>query len=164
VRRADGFCVFARDGIYEENGKPTIVFRHGEVFARHGTTNERWKQSDIDRIRHRIASTMKEAWWAEREEDQRRRDATARGAQDVIRGPVTNFTWRVGGDTFNAATLELFRANDDIPLRRLFNEAHADASALVADGGDLDELGTIVGRGYLRSGTGHQLRPARLVP
>jgi hypothetical protein len=37
----DGFCVFTRDGVYEDGGKPVIVFRKGDVFARHGTRSEK---------------------------------------------------------------------------------------------------------------------------
>ena len=143
--RPDGFCVFAADGIYKEDGKDVFVFRKGDVFARHGTTNERWNQADIDRIRQRMVSSLKESWWAEREEDQHRREAITRGAAQVVTAPLANYTWHVDVETFEAATLELFRANDDIPLRRLLNEAAADASAL-ADSGDIDELTTIVGR------------------
>ena len=144
--RPDGFCVFAADGTYhDEKGREVFVFRKGEVFARHGTTNERWSQADIDRIRHRMVSSLKEAWWAERGEDQRRREAITRGVAQVVAGPLANYTWHVDAETFEAATLELFRANDDIPLRRLLNEAAAEASGL-ADAGDIDELTTIIGR------------------
>lgn len=145
VPRPDGFCVFVKDGTYDdERGKQT-VFRQGEVFARHGTSNERWRQSDVDRIRQSMASTLKESWWAEREEDQRRREGITQGAQQVIYGPVTSYTWHIDAATFDAATLELFRANDDIPLRRLLNEASADATEAVA-AGDIDELTTIIAR------------------
>lgn len=144
--RPDGFCVFVKDGTYDdEKGRKQTVFRQGEVFARHGTSNERWRQSDVDRIRQNMASTLKESWWAEREEDQRRREGVTHGAQQVIYGPVTNYTWHIDAATFDAATLELFRANDDIPLRRLLNEASADATEAVA-AGDIDELTTIIAR------------------
>ena len=145
VARPDGFCVIAKDGTFQDGGKTKTVFRHGEVFARHGTTSERWKQSDIDRIRRHMVSTMKEAWRAEREEDLRHREAVAQGTARVVSGPLTNYTWRIDAETFDAATLELFRANDDIPLRRLLNEAVAEASALV-ESGDIDDVATIVGR------------------
>ena len=138
--------MFARDGTYDDvAGNPQIVFRQGEVFARHGTTNERWNQADIERVRKHIATAMKEAWWAEREEDQRRREAIAQGSAQVVARPLTNFTWRVDAATFDAATLELLRSNDDIPIRRLLNEAVADAGIAVR-AGDFDDLTTIISR------------------
>jgi hypothetical protein len=145
VPRADGFCVFGADGTYDDNNRQVFVFRKGDVFARHGTVNERWNQADIARIRSNMATSLKESWWADREEDQRRRDAIAQGAAQVVASPLANYTWRVDAPTFDAATLELFRSNDDIPLRRLLNDAASDAGAL-ADSGDIDELTTIIGR------------------
>lgn len=145
VPRVDGFCVFAADGTYDNNGKQVVVFRKGDVFARHGTANERWIQADIARIRSNMATSLKESWWAEREEDQRGREDIAHGAAQVVASPLANYTWRVDAPTFDAATLELFRANDDIPLRRVLNDAASDAGVL-ADSGDIDELTTIIGR------------------
>jgi len=51
----DGFCIFERDGTYQEGGgQPQTVFRRGDVFARHGTSSERWQQSDIAVIKQRL--------------------------------------------------------------------------------------------------------------
>ena len=51
----DGFCIFETDGTYQDSGgKMQTVFRHGEVFARHGTRSERWKQSDIAVIKRQL--------------------------------------------------------------------------------------------------------------
>ena len=79
------------------------------------------------------------------EEDQRRREAIAQGSAQVVARPLTNFTWRVDAATFDAATLELLRSNDDIPIRRLLNEAVADAGIAVR-AGDFDDLTTIISR------------------
>lgn len=46
----EGFCIFKADGQYD--GK--LVFRAGDVFARHGSASERWQQQDIPRIRARL--------------------------------------------------------------------------------------------------------------
>lgn len=53
----DGFCVFERDGAYLDpvTGKPRMVFRAGQVFARHGTSSEPWNQGDIAAIKRRLA-------------------------------------------------------------------------------------------------------------
>jgi hypothetical protein len=53
----DGLCVFERDGSYPDpvTGKPCLAFRTGQVFARHGTSSESWKQPDIAAIKRRLA-------------------------------------------------------------------------------------------------------------
>lgn len=145
VPRPDGFCVFAADGTYDEDKKQRFVFRKGEVFARHGTTNERWTQSDVEQIRRQMTSRLKEEWWAEREEDQRRREMISQGASQVASRPLANFTWRLDAAIFDAATLELFRSNDDIPIRRFLNEAVADVCVLIRSG-EFDDLGIVIGR------------------
>jgi hypothetical protein len=50
----DGFCIFEQDGKYQDGEKQVIVFRAGEVFARHGTRSERWNQGDIVVIKRRL--------------------------------------------------------------------------------------------------------------
>jgi hypothetical protein len=50
----DGFCVFKRDGTYQDGGREKTAFRTGEVFARHGTRSERWTQDDIRMIKRRL--------------------------------------------------------------------------------------------------------------
>lgn len=51
----DGFCVFAGEGSYQGPGaQPRIVFRPGDVFARHGTRSERWQQNDITVIKRQL--------------------------------------------------------------------------------------------------------------
>jgi hypothetical protein len=54
----DGLCVFERDGSYPDpvTGKSRLVFQAGQVFARHGTSSEPWKQSDIAIIKRRLAA------------------------------------------------------------------------------------------------------------
>jgi hypothetical protein len=141
---ADGFCVFKDDGKYSDGGRDRFVFRKGEVFARHGTSSERWRQSDIDRIRQNMAASLKEQWRADLREDLTQL-GIAHGAQRLIEGPAANFTWRLDTATFESATLELLRRNDDIPLQRFLNELAADAAPLV-EGREWDELTTLVGR------------------
>lgn len=50
----DGLCVFESDGTYEESKRQKVVFRAGEVFARHGTRSERWTQDDIQAVKQRL--------------------------------------------------------------------------------------------------------------
>ncbi|MCA1693543.1 MAG: ATP-binding protein, partial [Actinobacteria bacterium] len=144
VPREDGFCIFSDDGKYHDGQTEQILFRKGEVFVRHGTVNERWRQTDIDRIRKNLTAREKQRWRAELREELIEL-GIARDAQLLITGPAASFTWRLDTATFDSATLELFRRDDDIPLQRLLNEAATDAAPLI-DAGDLDELGTLVGR------------------
>jgi hypothetical protein len=46
----DGFVIFKADG----NVGGDIIFRQGEVFVRHGSASERWRQEDVDRVRARL--------------------------------------------------------------------------------------------------------------
>ena len=50
----DGFCIFENDGGYGEGKTQAIIFRAGDVFARHGTRSERWNQRDIEGIKQRL--------------------------------------------------------------------------------------------------------------
>lgn len=51
----DGFCVFEREGTYQDpGGQRQTVFRPGDVFARHGTRSERWQQNDIVVIKRQL--------------------------------------------------------------------------------------------------------------
>lgn len=49
-RHPDGFVIMKADGQTSE----ALVFRKGDVYMRHGTSSERWNQSDIPRIRQRL--------------------------------------------------------------------------------------------------------------
>jgi hypothetical protein len=54
----DGFCIFKQDGTHPHGKNQTIVFRAGEVFARHGTRSERWNQADIALIKRRVQADV----------------------------------------------------------------------------------------------------------
>jgi hypothetical protein len=54
VPHPDGFCVFEQDGAYPDGKRPSLAFRAGEVFARHGTSSERWNQRDAAVIKQRL--------------------------------------------------------------------------------------------------------------
>ena len=141
---SDGFCIVKADGKYRDGNREHFVFRRGDVFARHGTSSERWQQSDIARIRRNMASSLKEAWRSELTEELGQL-GIARGAQRLVEGPAASFTWRLDTPTFDSATLELFRRNDDIVLQRFLNEAVGDVVSLV-DEGQWDDVATLIGR------------------
>lgn len=69
----------------------------------------------------------------------------AESAQRIVRGPSASFTWQLDAATFVDATLELFRTEDDIPLRRLLVGAAGEAERLLS-AGRIDDLETLLGR------------------
>ncbi|GEM_PF-7062153 len=58
----DGFVVLKADGQYEKNGKIKLIFRSSEVFVRHGSASERWRQHDIRRIIASQVSKERATW------------------------------------------------------------------------------------------------------
>lgn len=62
---ADGFVVLKADGQYEKNSKTKVVFREGDVFVRHGSASEKWKQHDIRRIIAGQVSKERSEWLKE---------------------------------------------------------------------------------------------------
>lgn len=52
--------------------RPTIAFREGDVFVRHGSASERWNQEDVRTIYSRVVEREKERWLAEVLPDVRR--------------------------------------------------------------------------------------------
>src|SRR5216683_698168 len=83
VPHLDGFCVFERDGSYQDGKGQITVFRAGDVFARHGTRSERWNQRDIPMIKQRLQAD------ADRTRDQHAE------ALSLLRG-VPPHWWRLG--------------------------------------------------------------------
>ena len=120
----DGWAVFHRDGTYEdENRKSKTVFRVGDVFARHGSSSERWTQQDAHSIRAEIRRQETER--ARRELRDEFATLLARGtaAQAAARGPASTITWDLDLDTLTGAIIEQLRTSDLIPLRLLLNSA-----------------------------------------
>lgn len=140
----DGFCVIEKDGTYDDGGNQRFIFRRGDVFARHGSSSERWNQRDISAIWDRVVAARKEQWRTELGEELAHL-GVARGAQRLIAGPASNYTWRVDQGAFDAATIELFRSLDDIPIRHFLDRTPGDAPNLI-DNNEWDELATLVGR------------------
>lgn len=140
----DGFCIIEKDGAYDDGGSQKLVFRQGEVYARHGTSSERWNQKDIAFVWDRAVNARKETWRAELREGLASL-GIARDAQRLMSGPAANYSWRIDQEAFDAATIELFRASDDIPIRLLLDQAPSDAATLL-DNGEWGELETLIGR------------------
>ena len=123
----DGWCIFARDGEYMEGGRTKVVFRQGDVYARHGSRSERWDQTDVGHARRLLIARQKDNWRAEMA-DERQRVAQAVSAQTAaVTGPAATFNWQADAAAFEAAAVELMRRDDDVPVRRMLRSAQADA-------------------------------------
>lgn len=146
---ADGLAVFASDGLYDvpQSGgksKSVTLFRAGEVFVRHGTSSERWNQSDVPRLLAKRDARIREEARADLASALA---AVERGtrAQGLARGPVDAFTSQLDQGTFDATATELLRTGDRTPIRLLLVRAVGDAEASVL-GGDLEGLQTLLDR------------------
>lgn len=157
----DGWCVFTRDGDYvDDKGKAQKAFRHGDVYARHGTRSKPWQQADIADARARLVAREKDAWRAEHAEETRLalREAVAGAAART--GPSAAFTWRLDAAAFEAAVVELLRADDDVPVRRMLRAAVADAQTRVRAAVDApaEDLPVILDRIAVIGALGLELR------
>ncbi len=150
----DGWAVMEREGAYSDaNGRTKTVFGVGAVFARHGSSSERWSQQDAHAIRADIR--LQEADKARKELSDHFSTLLTAGnaAQATARGPAATLTLDLDPDTLSAAVIEQVRIGDLIPLKLLLNGAPARAfeEATKVDGdvdGVLDRLlslgGTLV--------------------
>lgn len=145
----DGWAVFQQDGTYPDTrGREQTVFRRGDVYARHGTSSEPWSQADIAEARTRLIARAKDSWRREMFEELRRLQSSAESGAAVTEGPSSLFTWQLDAANFEAATVELIRRNDDIPVQRMLASAIAEARRLVSIAGesDADELAVVLDR------------------
>jgi len=141
----DCFAVFRADGQYRNAaGRDVVRFRQGEVFARHGSASERWRQEDIDEIRRCLTEREKEEWRRELRDDIERIGIGAAGRR-IATGSAASFTWQLDASTFQAAAVELLRTSDTIPIRLLLRSAGTDARTL-AERGDFDDIKTLLNR------------------
>jgi hypothetical protein len=138
-----GFCIFRADGNYPGSSSP--VFRAGDVFARHGSASERWRQEDIERVMSRIVSGEKERWRQELTEELQHIGVGA-AAQRAAQGPASALTWRMDAESFIATVVEQLRQNDTIPLRLLIGRIPQEVISLVLREDGKDELNTLLDR------------------
>jgi hypothetical protein len=141
-----GWCIFKHDGTFEGPDKRQVtVFRAGDVFVRHSSASERWRQEDIDLITSRLIDARREEWRRGLAEDFEHL-TSASGAQNLASAPAAGFTWKVDVETFIDTAIEQLRTGDDIPLRLLLSSVGADAEALLATEGGEQELGVLLDR------------------
>lgn len=140
----DGWCVFTRNGDYEVNNKAKVAFRAGEVYARHGSRSEPWHQTDIARARARLVAREKDKWRAEVAEEVRRATVAA-SAQAAASSASASYSWQLDSEAFQAATVEMLRRADDIPVRLMLRATEAEAKAF-RDAGNEADFTTVLDR------------------
>lgn len=142
----DGFAIIDKIGQYSVPGKPhpTTVFQPGDVFVRHGTSSERWRQTDLPRLFQRRdarleadARTQFSRILAEVQQGQQ--------GQQIASGPAAAFTWEVDTASFEATATELARRDDRAPIRLLLLRMTGDADHLLS-AGEQERLGTLLDR------------------
>ena len=122
-----GCAFFRADGQYDQAGKtPKVVFREGEVFHRDGTQSVRLNHHGLEQVIRQRVERERDRWKVEHSESfQRLADQLRAGAagQHVAQGPAAEFNLALESGVLVEAAIELLRANDDIPLRRLLTRA-----------------------------------------
>jgi hypothetical protein len=140
-----GWCIFSSNGEYEDSSRKKIfVFRVGDVFVRHGTSSERWNDSDRRRLIQQIVAQRKEAWRVEFRNELASLGESSLTARKLEELPSSALTWRLDATGFDQLVTELMRRNDDIPLRQLLNRMPSEASKLIDS--QPDELADLLDR------------------
>jgi hypothetical protein len=129
----DGCCIFKADGNYPGGA----AFRAGDVFARHGTSSQPWRQVDIKKVFEKRLAAAKEEW---RRELAISLEQTVLGAkaQTLSRGPASALTWQLDEETFISTIIEQLRNEDFIPLTLLMNRLPAEAKTLLTSNQEAD--------------------------
>ena len=122
----DGFSIFKATANHD--GRP--VFRAGEVYARHGTSSEPWRQADIKKVFEKQVAAEKQNW---RYEFASYIEQAQRGSQtqNLSRAPVSTLTWQLDEENFIAIIVEQLRLGDTIPFTLLINRIPTEAKALL---------------------------------
>jgi hypothetical protein len=146
-RHPDGCAFFTADGQYTKNGRPSVVFREGEVFWRDGTRSARLSQQGLEDVVARRIADAKAGWLAEQREIRRHERAdleTATSSRQLVEGPLGSVNLDMNPDELCAAALEFLRRGDTIGLVHLANDAVARARAYIDRGEVETELGALL--------------------
>lgn len=140
----DSCNVFRVDGNYVDgHGKPQRAFREGDVYARHGSKSERWNQADRAEANRNRDMRARDQWRAEMSDEFQKALHAAITAAAVTTEPAATYTWQLDAAGFDAATVELVRHDDDIPIRRMLRSAQTEVRRLVSD--PLGRVGVVAG-------------------
>jgi hypothetical protein len=128
-----GCAFFQADGQYDlPGGNRKVVFREGEIFYRDGTQSVRLNHQGLEQIIRQRVERERDQWEVLHAVSYRRlADELRAGAagQRVAQGPAVELNLALEPEVLVEAAVELLRANDDIPLRRLLNRATPDLRA-----------------------------------
>ncbi|WP_134765073.1 hypothetical protein [Nocardioides sp. 1609] len=128
----EGHNVFKINGDYtDKNGKQQAAFRVGEVYARHGSKSEPWTQADVTESNRNRDARARDAWRAEMAEEFQKALHAATSAAAVTAKPAAAYTRNLDESAFEAATTELLRRDDDVPVRTMFRSVQAEVRRLV---------------------------------
>ncbi|MDS0139930.1 MULTISPECIES: RNA-binding domain-containing protein [unclassified Amycolatopsis] len=142
-----GFAIFAKDGQFTNSaGKNDHAFRAGDVYCRHGTSSERWRQSDLPSIFSRLQSRI-------REEERKQLGDAFQAFEQGIRGaeiqssPIGALSWQLSVEDFDSAIIAAMRASDQISLKALLISIASQARSLLsATEPDYDTLDVLLDR------------------
>ena len=136
-----GFAIFAASG-YDKANK--LVFREGDVFARHGTASERWNHHDVAAIRRKITERERERWMAEVTEALAKHGSlTGVGA---TAGFANAITWQLDSATFRNMVIEQLRNNDIIPLKLFLDSIPVEVDALLREADAGEQISVVLDR------------------
>jgi hypothetical protein len=141
----NGFAPFKIDGVYMlPDRSQKVVFRKGEVFARHGSKSERWEDSDV---RKAIETIREQELERARSEFRRDLEAIANETANTqsASSSISALTFNLDVDTLVNTVLEQLRDSDEIPFRLLLTRAPQQAASLLS-GGDSGGLDGILDR------------------
>jgi Putative DNA-binding domain len=149
----DGFAVMAENGEYDrrpidrdgkQSRKRITVFHRGQVYFRNGTSSEPLRQEHVGRVLARRDAGVQEAE-RERSTQTIANYQRAMRGQHIAEGASAGYTWQLDEATFNDATIELLRKNDQIPIQMAMLQA-AGAGLSAVNEQDLARLDTILDR------------------
>ncbi|MGA2471801.1 MAG: hypothetical protein ABSG64_14060 [Solirubrobacteraceae bacterium] len=132
-----GCAFFRADGTYQRNGRSHTAFREGDVFFRDGTRSTRMTQAGFEAVIARRVAAAKTEWFDEQREV-RRHERDALETTTEAHGPLGTVNLDMRPREMSVAALELSRANDEIALRHLLNDATARARRFI-DAGDIED-------------------------
>jgi hypothetical protein len=141
-----GCTIFKADGTYEDDGRPSTVFRQGEIFWRDGTQSVRISQAGLEAVIDRRVAVQKEAWLEEQRQiraEERAEYETASRSRQRTEGPLGTVDLDLDPKDLNAAALEFLRSDDDIGFRHLLNDTKRRGAAAIGTE-DLDGLNDVL--------------------
>lgn len=144
-------CVFIRaNGQYDQPGakQSKELFRQGEVFFRNGTESTRLNQHGLEEVVRQRVEQERAKWEKQHAATyQRLADELRAGAvgSRVARGSSVEFNLTLEPDVLIEAAVELLRANDDIPFKRMLRRVVPEARDLYTNS-DQDGIARLLDR------------------